>query len=215
MIQFAVSVPASPDAWASSGAKRNDQSGVSPVTKELYNFATQGHSILFAGSRHLNLQEHICYNLLSVFSSLGAHFLTGCARGIDACFRQAFIDLGYQNTSFVGCAFNRSAAKCDVPAKKVVPNGLKPAVALAKRTVWLVNEADLLILFPSNPIGKGSALAFKTAVKKNKPVFIVQEHSPAPSDDYEVYQSSLFGLIHGFWVLPHVYQSYDERYLVM
>ncbi len=215
MLQFSVSLPVSPDAWAIGGAKRNDQSGASPVTKQLYNFATQGHTIMFAGSRHLSLQESVCYNLLSQFSSLGARFLTGCARGIDASFRQAFFDMGFQNTSFVGAAFNRSAAKCDVPAKKVVPNGLNPAVALAKRTVWLVNETDVLILFPSNPIGKGSALAFKTAIQKNKPVFIVQEQKPASSDDYEVFQSSLFNVITGWWVLPHVYQSYDERYLVM
>ncbi len=211
MMQFAVSFPASPDAWAIGGAKRNDQSGATGLDRELYHFSTQGNTILIAGSRHLKLEETLCYDLLSALSGLGAHFITGCAKGVDRSIREALIDLNFLDRSFVGCAFNGAVEMMDLPAKKVVASGLKPAAALAARTRYLVNEASLVILFPSFPSGPGSALAFKTSVQKNRPLFLVQENQPPTSPDYHACRSSLFGLITGWWVLPCFFPSRGFR----
>jgi hypothetical protein len=86
-----------------------------------------------------------------------------------------------------------------------VPDGLLPKVALAKRTLWMTSRCSLLVLFPSDPIGRGSALAFKSAIYNNKPVFVVTSTRPAESDLYSVYPSSLFGVVEGFWCIPPVY----------
>ena len=71
----------------------------------------------------------------------------------------------------------------------------------------MTSSCALLILFPSNPIGKGSSLAFKSTIMSNKPVFIVTKTKPVYSDLYSVFPSNLFGVIDGYWVIPPVYQD--------
>ena len=87
----------------------------------------------------------------------------------------------------------------------VVPEGLPARAALAKRTLWMTSRCTMLVLFPSDPIGKGSALAFKSAIMASKPVFIVTERRPKESDLYQVFPSNLFGIVSGYWCLPPVY----------
>ena len=53
--------------------------------------------------------------------------------------------------------------------------------------------------------GKGSSLAFKSAIMDNKPVFVVSKTRPNNSHLYSVYPSSLFGIVEGYWCVPPVY----------
>jgi len=71
----------------------------------------------------------------------------------------------------------------------------------------------MLILFPfgsaqgkpSDQMGRGSALAFKSAIMNSKPVFTVTDTRPKDSDLYTVIKSNLFGIVDGFWCVPPVY----------
>ena len=71
----------------------------------------------------------------------------------------------------------------------------------------MVRHCGLLVLFPADPVfgywGKGSTLAFKTAVYNLKPVFVSASSAPRPSPLYRIFPSSLFGIVSGFWVVPH------------
>jgi hypothetical protein len=62
-------------------------------------------------------------------------------------------------------------------------------------------------LFPDNPEtgrwGGGSTLAFRTALYNLKPVFVVTDHPPKRSEHYLLRRSSLFGVVDGWWVVPH------------
>jgi hypothetical protein len=175
-------------------------------------FSVPSGPVLFCGSRHGHLSDETCSLLLDRFGQEGFSFLTGCASGIDACFRQAFRSLdGERFSSLVACAFRRRAEGLEGTHNIcVVPQGLPARAALAARTVWMVKRCSLLVLFPSDPIGRGSSLAFKTAVQGSKPVFVVSQTRPASHHLYSVYPSSLYGVVRGFWVLPvSLYESQE------
>jgi hypothetical protein len=172
----------------------------------LFSFSVPQGSVLFAGSRNISLPRQASKDLVSAFGGLGFSFLTGCASGVDESFRLAFRESEYKDSSIVACAFRERAEKLKgVYALFVVPEGLPPKVALAKRTLWMTSRCSLLVLFPSDPIGRGSALAFKSAILNNKPVFIVTKIKPAESSLYTVLPSNLFGVVDGFWCVPPVY----------
>jgi hypothetical protein len=96
--------------------------------------------------------------LISFLGSLGASFITGCANGVDRSFRLALSKSDYRDKSFIACAFNSKLQYCyDLPAKKVVKDGFLPKIALAQRTIWMTKNSHLMILFPSDPIGRESA----------------------------------------------------------
>lgn len=173
-----------------------------------FNFAVNSGSVMFAGSRHLNIPHQVCSLLINAFGSLGLCFMTGCASGVDESFRKALALSEYKDSSIIACAFKRRAERLkDIYPLYVVPDGLAPRVALAKRTLWMTSRCSLLILFPSEPMGKGSALAFKSAIYNNKPVFIVSKTKPKESDLYTVLPSNLFGVVDGWWCIPPVYQK--------
>jgi len=73
--------------------------------------------------------------------------------------------------------------------------------------VWVVRRAGLLVLFPADPVfghwGKGSTLAFRTAVYNLKPVFVSAPTAPRPSPLYRIFPANLLGIVPGFWVVPH------------
>jgi hypothetical protein len=69
----------------------------------------------------------------------------------------------------------------------------------------MASNSSILLLFPSDPIGKGSTLAFRTAIGNNKPVFVVTHHKPDESSLYMIYSSSLFGVVSGYWCIPNIY----------
>jgi hypothetical protein len=172
----------------------------------LFQFSVETGTAAFAGSRRGFVLPETCRLLISRLGQEGFSFLTGCASGVDACFRQAFADSDYAESSLVACAFQERADRFQgVYPLFVVPQGLRPRQALARRTLWITSHCSLLILFPSDPITRGSALAFKSAVMSSKPVFVVTRTRPAPSDFYSVFPSSLFGLVHGFWCIPPVF----------
>ena len=175
-------------------------------------FKVRPEVVAFAGSRSGSLPETVASSLVHSFYALGFTFLTGCATGIDECFRQALIQRPYDQHSMVACAFESRARRFDsngILAFTVVPAGLSPAAALHRRTVWMVRRCGLLVLFPSE-WGKGSTLAFRTAVYNLKPVFCASPAAPPPSPLYRIFPASLFGIVSGFWVIPEG-GPYDEE----
>ena len=110
--------------------------------------------------------------------------------------------------TIVALAFPQRVNRCyGLNSMVVSRDNIPPKIALAKRTIWMSSYCSLLILFPSDPIGKGSALAFNNAVKNNKPIFVVSGSSPKESDLYTVLPSNLFGVIDGYWCIPNVYKN--------
>jgi len=174
-------------------------------------FSVNPHSVAFAGSRRGSVPGSIAADLVRSFSSLGFSPVTGCAPGVDACFRKAFLlNATVRSTSYIACAFENRArryAGSEIYASVVVPSGLTRAAALHRRTVWMVRRCSLLVLFPEDPTtkswGKGSNLAFRTALLNLKPVFTASSHPPKPSQHYLLHSASLFDLVDGWWVVPH------------
>jgi len=169
----------------------------------------QCRSAAFAGSRRGSVSPFTADRLVESLSSLGFSFLVGCAPGIDACFRDALKRHGLAN-AIIACAFKqrqRRLGSSGLCALTVAPEGLSPAAALHRRTVWLVRRASLLVLLPDDPItgtrGKGSTLAFTTALFNLKPVFVVTNQPPDPVPSYLIAAGSLCDLAPGYWVLPY------------
>ncbi len=175
-------------------------------------FRLRPQVVAFAGSRRSSLPEPVTEALVHVCYALDLTFLTGCASGIDGCFRRVLTHRPYRQRSMVACAFESRARRFSrhgIPAFAVVPQGLSPAAALHRRTVWLVRRCGLLVLFPAD-WGRGSTLAFRTAVYNLKPVFCVSPTAPPPSPLYRIFPASLFGIVSGFWVVPEG-GPYDEE----
>lgn len=174
-------------------------------------FDVKSGRVLFAGSRYTSIPHQICSDLIKAFGSLGFSFITGCASGVDASFRMAMQDSSFRHLSLVACAFRDRQERINfIHSLFVVPDNLPPKVALARRTLWMTSHCNLLVLFPfgyaqgkpSNPMGKGSILAFKSAIYNNKPVFVVSDVIPDDSNLYTIHKSNLFGVVQGFWCLP-------------
>jgi hypothetical protein len=181
-----------------------------------FNFTVQGGAVLFAGSRYLTIPQRLCSDLIYQLGKLGFSFITGCANGVDNSFRQALAISDYKSYFITACAFKEKAKRFEsYNALYVVPDGLPPKAALAKRTLWMTNKCSMLILFPSDPIGRGSALAFKSAIYNNKPVFVVSKTKPKESSLYTVLSSNLFGIVDGWWCVPPVYQDTGLSYEVV
>jgi hypothetical protein len=165
----------------------------------------------FAGSRHGALAEQDCNALAEAFGRQGFSLLTGCASGIDACFRKAFSLSKYRRRAFVACAFTERANEqqaLGLRAHLVVKEHIKPKAALRQRTIWLSKKASLLVLFPDNPYtrawGPGSSLAFWSCLYRNKPVFVVSSHYPKKDIHYLALPSNLFGVVGGYWAIPQL-----------
>ena len=171
--------------------------------------------VAFAGSRRGSLPHSVTLSVVHAFHALDLSLLTGCASGIDGCFRLAMAQEPFEDHSMVACAFESRARRVGAEGLlgiSVVPDGLSPAAALHRRTVWMVRRCGLLVFFPADPVfghwGRGSTLAFRTAVYNLKPVFCASPTAPRPSPLYEIYPASLFGIVSGFWVVPHpIYQG--------
>lgn len=174
-------------------------------------FRVPARAVLVAGSRHGQLPEALAAALVERLSDQGFGFLVGCAPGIDAAFREAVSRNDHaRETCFIACAFParvRQSESQGLTASVVVPDGLSAAAALHRRTVWLVKRSVLLILFPDDPAtgrwGKGSRLAFRSALLQLKPVYVVTATRPADSPHYRVIPDSLYGITDGYWVVPH------------
>ncbi len=181
-----------------------------------FNFSVETGCIMFAGSRYMTIPSGVCSDLVKAFGRLGFSFITGCANGVDASFRRALVNSDYKGCFITACAFKERARSLKgFNALFVVPDGLAPKVALAKRTLWMTGKCSMLILFPSEPMGKGSSLAFKSAIYNNKPVFIVSKTKPKDCSLYTVLASNLSGIIDGYWCVPPVYQDTGLSYEVV
>ena len=180
-------------------------SGATPLS-----FRVHSQSVAFAGSRNGSVSGTCASALVEGFSHLGFGFFTGCAPGIDRCFRSAFAsNKEVAERSIVACAFEDRARRFSVGeifASVVVPAGLSPAAALHRRTVWMIRRCSRLVLMPENPVtgrwGRGSQLAFRTARHNLKPVFLVTASPPKPLAGESVCSSNLFGVLDGYWVVP-------------
>ncbi len=176
-------------------------------------FQVRVQVVVFAGSRRGSLPDSVTIPLTHAFHALDFSLLTGCAPGIDACFRRIMAKEPFGQQSVVACAFESRALRLEgsgLIGIPVVPPGLSPVAALHRRTVWMVRRCGLLVLFPADPVfgrwGKGSILAFNTAVYNLKPIFVSAPSAPRRSPLYRIFPSLLFGIISGFWVIP--YQIY-------
>ena len=71
----------------------------------------------------------------------------------------------------------------------------------------MVRRCSLLVIFPYDPEtgrwGGGSSLAFRTAAYNLKPVFVSSLAPPPRSSLYRMFPASLFGIVPGFWTVPH------------
>jgi hypothetical protein len=180
-------------------------------SKSFYSFSLTHKAVLFAGSRNNTLPKQTCSNLIEAFARLGFGFFVGCANGVDRSFRRALANSNYQDRCFIACAFKKRtkpAYSYGLYASLVVPASLHPKAALFRRTLWLVRRCAMIVLFPEDPHnnnqwGKGSSLAFKAAMFHLKPVFVVTTSPPKESTLYKVLPSDLFGVIQGYWVVPH------------
>ena len=126
------------------------------VPRTALNFRVRPQAVAFAGSRNGVVHRDTASALVEGFHHLGFGFLTGCASGVDRCFRTAFAsNPAFAERSIVACAFEERAQRYSVGeifASVVIPDGLTPAAALHRRTVWVVRHASLLVLLPDNPL---------------------------------------------------------------
>ena len=146
----------------------------------------------------------------------------GCAAGVDAAFRKALADSECGSDEvFVGCAFGQRARRCRAEglfASAVVPEGIPPKAALARRTLWLVKRSSLVVLFPERPAdrqwGPGSRLAYRSALYHLKPTFVVASRPPVAPAFCRVAAADLFATVDGYWVVPHTFRDgfCDDEY---
>ena len=166
---------------------------------------TSGSIVCFAGSRYGAVRE--ASPLVSALASQDVSFRVGCAPGVDRSFRQALVPFACRST--VHCAFPARAhqiARSGLPAICKVGNTPSSAAALHRRTVGMVSNCSSLILFPDNPRtgawGRGSSLAFRTAVQQHKRVFVVTTIPPLTKRQTRVVPASLCGIVSGYLVVP-------------
>jgi len=183
-------------------------------SRERFEFSVSGRMVLVAGSRHLEVAERSCRDVLEGFHNLGFHFFVGCAGGVDESFRRALSDSPFREDGYVACAFSRrtfQARSMGLRAYKVVPEGLHPKAALRRRTLWMVKRSSLVVLFPESPYdgkwGPGSHLVFRASMYHLKPVFIVAKRAPEESVHYRVAESELFAVVRGYWIVPHTLEE--------
>jgi len=176
----------------------------------MYSFAVPQKTIMFAGSRNLNLQHNTCLLFIHILANLGFGFFIGCATGVDQAFRKALAHSPYHQKGYIACAFkSRTKLQCTYGlfSAVVVPEGLHPKAALHRRTLWMVRRCGMLFLFPDDPLtsrwGKGSTLAFSSALIHLKPVFVVTQHHIPHSLYYKIIPGCFCGQIPGYWVIPH------------
>ena len=174
-------------------------------------FKIPERAVLLAGSRHGIVAPQMAARLVEHLRQAGFGLLIGCAPGIDASLRSAVSrNESARETSFIACAFAGRVGQSEdvgLTAGVVVPDGLSAAAALRRRTLWMVKRSVLLILFPDDPAtgrwGKGSRLAFQAALFQLKPVFVVTAKRPADSPHHRIIADSFFGVMDGYWAVPH------------
>jgi len=185
-----------------------EKAGHSSQKKSFFNFSVSDNPVLFAGSRHLQVPQGLCTDLIKAFGRLDKGFTVGCAKGVDQSFRYALSNSSYSKQTFVACAFKgRIKRSYGLFASLVVPEGMPPKGALVRRTLWLCKHCSMAVLFADDPLSncwsKGSKLVFKSCLIQLIPLFVVTNNPPLETSFYKVLESSLFGVVSGFWAVPH------------
>ena len=172
----------------------------------------------FAGSRHGLLAVDLASALVTVLLQRSFRLAVGCANGVDCCIRETIAGSALAQRCTVHCAFPsrvREAEALGLNAVCRVADVSSAAAALHWRTVIMVSECSLLVLFPDDPTtgawGKGSRLAFNTAIQRHIPVFVVTTIPPLGTGQIQVEAGSLFGVIDGYWVVPQGVEVRDEQ----
>ena len=131
-------------------------------------FKVAARAVLFAGSRRGQVEPPVCRALVERFRRHGFGFFVGCATGVDAAFRAALAHSACgPDEVFVGCAFGKRARRCRAEglfASAVVPEGIPPNAALARRTLWLVKRSSLGALPPQADLRGGLTAACRSGV---------------------------------------------------
>ena len=78
-------------------------------SRKAFEFSVSGRMVLVAGSRHLEVAQGTCRDILGGFHNLGFHFFVGCAGGVDRSFRRALSESPFREDGYVACAFDRRA----------------------------------------------------------------------------------------------------------
>jgi hypothetical protein len=171
--------------------------------------------ILFAGRSNQVLDQRKSNLLVQGFHHAGFSCATGCATGVDESFRKAFsVEFSEATPDLVACAFEKrtlESQELGIPCSYVAKSYMYPHEALRHRTMWLVKQCSLLVLFPDDPKtgtwGKGSRLAFHTAKRLGKPSFVVSAKPPLDDQETITQEANLFGLFWGTWVIPKGLES--------
>ena len=176
---------------------------------KFFSFKVEPNAVLFAGSRNKYSPFRSCSDLIKRIRRARIFIHHRLCQRSRRIIPNALLKSEHKAKAVVACAFKDRADKLKgLLPLFVVPDNLPPRAALAKRTLWMTSRCSILILFPSEPIGKGSALAFRSAILNNKPVFIAQYKTSGKQSLYSD-PSNLFGVVDGFWCVPPVYQQTD------
>ena len=187
-------------------------------------FNVAARAVLLAGSRCGQVEPSTCRALIKQFRRHGFGFFVGCAAGVDAAFRKALADSECRSDEvFVGCAFGKRARRCRAEglfASAVVPEGIPPRAALARRTLWLVKRSSLVVLFPERPcrpaVGSGlAALAYRSSALPPQADCSWWPHGRLSAPAFcRVAAADLFATVDGYWVVPHTFRDglCDDEY---
>ena len=178
--------------------------------------------MLFAGSRRGQVEQPVCRALVERFRRHGFGFFVGCA---EASMRRSARRWPTQRAAPTRCSSAARSAerarRCRAEglfASAVVPEGIPPRAALARRTLWLVKRSSLVVLFPERPAdrqwGPGSRLAYRSALYHLKPTFVVASRPPVAPAFCQVAPADLFATVDGYWVVPHTFRDglCDDEY---
>ena len=128
-----------------SGEQSPDSTRKTNEKEKYFRFSVPEKSVLFAGSRYLEVPQRTCRDLVQQFANHGFSFLVGCADGVDRSFRRALANSPYKDSCFVACAFPsrvKHSYSYGLFTSVVVPQNLPPKATLHRRTLWLVRRCS-------------------------------------------------------------------------
>ena len=161
-----------------------------------------------AGSRRQSVLKHISSGLVDFFLKTGCGFIVDAVCGVAASFRTVLAEHAVYRTTVICPSFSRVRLARHLGFRTMPLNntGMALITALHRRSVALVAESSILVLFPDDPAtgtwDVSSVLAFNIAVQLHKPAFVVTNAPPLNSDQTFVVPASLFSLVGGYWTVP-------------
>ena len=173
-----------------------------------FRFLVTQRPVLVSGNQRLSIPQHVCLSLAEAFQRQARGIMTGCGSGVERSFRYAISLSDFSDSALVACASSdRTDRAYGLFAAIVAPDNIPFRTACIRRTLWMVKRCGMALLFPDTPVtgvwNSKSRLIFRTVLEQIKPVFIVTAHQPEKSDFYRVLPCSLFGVVDGYWVVPH------------